>query len=119
MADPRLKTSDSSGWPALEEEQRHWVSRFNSDALTLAQRERIRLSYSAAIVPQIAKLAVDISGELAISPATAFRALGTLVDRGVLSAANSQRRNRMWLAEPGLRSMDDCAARAGRRRLPQ
>ena len=57
--------SDSSGWPALEEEQRHWVSIFNSDDLTLAQRERIRLPYSAAIVPQIAKLAIDISGELA------------------------------------------------------
>jgi Fic family protein len=57
--------------------------------------------------------------ELAVSPATAFRALETLVDRGVLKAANSQQRNRIWLAEPVLRSMDDFAARAGRRRLPQ
>ena len=57
--------------------------------------------------------------ELEVSPATAFRALGTRVDRGVLRAANSQRRNRIWLAEPVLRSMDDFAARAGRRRLPQ
>jgi Fic family protein len=57
--------------------------------------------------------------ELAVSPATAFRALETLVDRGVLKAANSQKRNRIWLAEPVLRSMDDFAARAGRRRLSQ
>ncbi len=57
--------------------------------------------------------------ELEVSPATAFRALGTLVDRGVLRARNSQRRNRIWLAEPVLRSMDDFAARAGRRQLPQ
>ncbi len=60
-----------------------------------------------------------VARELAVSPATAFRALGTLVDRGILKAANSQRRNRIWLAEPILRSMDDFAARAGRRRLPE
>lgn len=60
-----------------------------------------------------------VTRQLAISPATAFRALDALVERGVLKAANSQRRNRIWLAEPVLRSMDDFAARAGRRRLPR
>jgi Fic family protein len=59
-----------------------------------------------------------VAKELAIAPTTAFRALETLVDRGVLRPANSQRRNRIWLAEPVLRSLDDFAARAGRRRLP-
>lgn len=59
-----------------------------------------------------------VAKELAIAPTTAFRALETLVDRGILQPANSQRRNRIWLAEPVLRSLDDFAARAGRRRLP-
>lgn len=65
MAEPRSHTPNPSGWPTLKQEQHHWVSRLNSDDLTRAQRERIRQPYSAAIVPQIAQLAVDISGELA------------------------------------------------------
>ncbi|WP_308467623.1 Fic family protein [Rathayibacter soli] len=59
-----------------------------------------------------------ITRELSIVPTTAFRALETLADRGILRAANSQRRNRIWLAEPVLHSLDDFAARAGRRRRP-
>ena len=54
--------------------------------------------------------------ELAVPPPTAFRALDALVERGVLKTANSQRRNRIWLAEPVLNALDDFAARAGRRR---
>jgi Fic family protein len=60
-----------------------------------------------------------VTRELAIVPTTAFRALESLVDRGVLRPANSGRRNRIWLAEPVLNSLDDFAARAGRRRLPK
>lgn len=58
-----------------------------------------------------------ISRELATAPNTAIRALQTLVDREVLRTANSQRRNRIWLADPILSSLDDFAARAGRRRV--
>ena len=54
--------------------------------------------------------------ELNVAPPTAFRALDALVERGVLKAANSQRRNRIWLAEPILSALDDFAARARRRR---
>jgi Fic family protein len=57
-----------------------------------------------------------VTRELSIASTTAFRALETLTDRGVLRSANSQRRNRIWLAEPVLNSLDDFAARAGRRR---
>lgn len=53
--------------------------------------------------------------ELSVAPPTAFRALDALVERGVLKAANSQRRNRIWLAEPVLNALDDFAAGAGRR----
>ena len=56
-----------------------------------------------------------VARELAVSPPTAFRALSSLVERGVLKPANSQRRNRIWLAEPVLNALDDFAARAGRR----
>ncbi len=45
----------------------------------------------------------------------AFRALDALVERGVLRSANSRRRNRIWLAEPVLRALDEFSARAGRR----
>lgn len=55
--------------------------------------------------------------ELSVAPPTAFRALDALVQRGVLKAANSQRRNRIWLAEPVLNALDDFAARAGHRRV--
>lgn len=58
-----------------------------------------------------------IARELTISPATVFRALDALVERDVLRAANSQRRNRIWLAQPVLRALDEFAARAGRRRI--
>jgi len=55
--------------------------------------------------------------ELRVAPPTAFRALDALVERGILTAANSKRRNRIWLAEPVLHALDDFAARAGRRQL--
>jgi Fic family protein len=57
-----------------------------------------------------------VTRELSIAPTTAFRALESLAHRAVLRPANSQRRNRIWLAEPVLDSLDDFAARAGRRR---
>ena len=60
-----------------------------------------------------------VTRELSIAPTTAFRALESLSDRGVLRPANSQRRNRIWLAEPVLNALDDFAARAGKRRLPK
>ncbi len=56
---------------------------------------------------------------LRVAPPTAFRALDALVERGVLKAANSQRRNRIWLAESVLNALDDFAARAGRRHVTQ
>jgi Fic family protein len=65
MAQPRPNKPAASDWPALGDEQRPWTSRFNSDDLTMAQRERVRLPYSAAIVPPIADLPVSIFGDLA------------------------------------------------------
>lgn len=88
---------------------------------------RIRGLRSDAAARRVSVLAIAhpvlnydiVARELAISPATAFRALDALVERGVLKAANSQRRNRIWLADPVLHAMDDFAARAGRRQVPR
>ena len=65
MSNGRSEGTDSLQWPPLESEQHPWVSRFNSDDLTRAQRDRVRQPYSSAIVPQIAKLSIDIPGDLA------------------------------------------------------
>lgn len=65
MSNAKSNGAHSLHWPALESEQHPWVSRFNSDDLTRAQRERVRQPYSSAIVPQIAKLSIDIPGDLA------------------------------------------------------
>jgi Fic family protein len=87
--------------------------------------DRMRGLRSDAAARRVAVMAIShpalnyelVARELAIAPTTALRALEALVDRDVLRPANSQRRNRIWLAEPVLRSLDDFAARAGRRRL--
>lgn len=65
MANPKSDASGPPGWPAVENEQRPWVSGINSDHLTRAQRERIRQPYSSAIVPPIADLSIDIPADLA------------------------------------------------------
>lgn len=65
MSNAKSNGADSLQWPALESEQHPWVSRFNSDDLTRAQRERVRQPYSSAIVPRIAGLSIDIPGDLA------------------------------------------------------
>lgn len=56
-----------------------------------------------------------VARDLGVPPPTVFCAFDALVDRGVLRAANSQRRNRFWIAEKVLDALDDFAARAGRR----
>ncbi len=88
--------------------------------------DRMRGLRTDAAARRVATLAVAhpvlnydiVYRELSIAPTTAFRALAALVDRDVLRPANSQRRNRIWLAEPVLHALDDFAARAGRRRQP-
>ncbi|CAN5341066.1 Fic family protein [soil metagenome] len=65
MSNGRSNGPDALQWPALESEQHPWVSRFNSDDLTRAQRDRVRQPYSSAIVPRIANLSIDIPGDLA------------------------------------------------------
>lgn len=65
MPNPTSTASEPLGWPALGSDQHPWVSRITSDTLTRAQRERIRLPYTSAIVPPIARLSLDIPGDLA------------------------------------------------------
>ena len=87
--------------------------------------DRMRGLHSDAAARRVSALAIAhsvlnydiVARELAVSAPTAFRAFDALVERGVPRAASSQRRNRIWLAEPVLNSLDDFAARAGRRRV--
>src|SRR5258708_3858874 len=65
MSNGKSNAPDSLRWPPLKTEQHPCLSRFNSDDLTRAQRDRIRQPYSSAIVPAIAHLSIDIPGDLA------------------------------------------------------
>lgn len=52
---------------------------------------------------------------LGVSAMSAYRALETLEQRGVLHSANSKKRNRIWIADDIIAALDDFAVRAGRR----
>ncbi|WP_426515451.1 Fic family protein [Diaminobutyricibacter sp. McL0618] len=69
---------------------------------------------------RLALLAIEhpvINGHLAtvslgISAASAYRALDTLVERGILHPTNSKKRNRIWIADRVITALDAFAARA-------
>jgi ribosomal protein S25 len=50
-----------------------------------------------------------------VSQPAAARAIAQLVEAGVLTPSNANRRNRVWIAPEVIRSLDDFSARAGRR----
>ncbi|WP_278312428.1 Fic family protein [Lolliginicoccus levis] len=56
-----------------------------------------------------------VAAELGIAPQNALRAIGPLVDAGVLTEFTAQQRNRMWQARDVLGAIDEFADRAGRR----
>jgi len=56
-----------------------------------------------------------ITAETASAPVNIYRALDTLVDRGLLRELTSKRRNRIWVADDIVYALDDFANRAGRR----
>ena len=56
-----------------------------------------------------------VSERLGVPANTAYRAFEALESRGVLRAANSAKRNRIWIADDVIVALDDFAARAGRR----
>jgi len=56
-----------------------------------------------------------VTSRLGVSAPTAYRALDELVARGVLRPANSQRRNRIWIADAVVTALDAFADRAARR----
>jgi Fic family protein len=59
--------------------------------------------------------AATIATELGLVPQNAQRAIAPLVDAGVLTEFTGFKRNRMWQAAEILSTLDDFAARAGRR----
>jgi Fic family protein len=94
----------------IESVQADWQTRMHTLRSDAAARRVANLAISHPVLNSDL-----VMRELGVSPPTAFRALDALVERGVLKAANSQRRNRIWLAQPVLNALDDFAARAGRR----
>ena len=70
---------------------------------------------AALAVEQPVLNAPTVAARLDVGPPAAYRALEALVDRGVLRPANSQRRNRIWIAEDVIEALDGFAARAARR----
>lgn len=56
-----------------------------------------------------------IQDRLGVAAPTAYRAVETLVQRGVLRPANSKQRNRIWIAEALIEALEAFAARALRR----
>lgn len=59
--------------------------------------------------------AATVARELSITPQNAQRAIGPLVDAGVLDEFTGFARNRMWQASEVLEALGEFAARAGRR----
>lgn len=60
--------------------------------------------------------AAVLQNRLGLSAPGAYRAFDVLVDRGILRAANSRKRNRLWAADDVIRALDAFAERAARRR---
>jgi Fic family protein len=60
-----------------------------------------------------------VARELGIAAPNVYRALGPLVDAGVLVESTGKRRHQVWRAPEVLRALDQFAARAGRRARPQ
>jgi hypothetical protein len=56
-----------------------------------------------------------VAAELGVTPQNGQRAIGALVEAGVLTEFTGFARNRMWQATQVLDALDEFAARAGRR----
>lgn len=59
-----------------------------------------------------------LAEELGIRVPNVYRALGPLIDAGVVVQATNKKRDRVWRAPDVLRALDQFAARAGRRTRP-
>ncbi|NQX11540.1 Fic family protein [Microbacteriaceae bacterium VKM Ac-2855] len=93
--------------------------------------EAVRGTWDAALIGlqrnhsarRLADLAIEqpvLSGPLVeerlhLSAPATYRALDVLVARGILRPTNSHRRNRIWIAEKAITSLDAFAERAARR----
>ncbi len=87
-----------------------WNERMGSLRIDAAARRVAALALEQPVLNQ--RL---ISERMRVSPMTAYRALEALESRGVLRAANSAKRNRIWIADDVIAALDAFAARAGRR----
>jgi Fic family protein len=87
-----------------------WVELMSGLRVDATARRVATLAVEQPVINQ--RLIVE---RLGVSAMSAYRALETLEQRGVLHSANSKKRNRIWIADDVIASLDDFAARAGRR----
>ncbi len=94
-------------------------------AIRVAWETKMTGLRSDAAARRVATLAIEqpvlnqqlIRARLGITPTSAYRALDALVAGGIIHAANSKKRNRIWIANEIIQALDDFATRAGRRNV--
>jgi Fic family protein len=92
-------------------------------AVTAVWNDRLAGVRSGSTARRLTSLALEqpvlnaevVVSRLGVSRPAAYNALDTLVDRGVLRTANSQRRNRLWIADEVIDALDAFAAGVRRR----
>ncbi|WP_437584275.1 Fic family protein [Paramicrobacterium sp. CJ85] len=90
------------------------TSKYKS-ALSGVRSDSVAHRISTLLFQQPVVNLVAITAETASAPVNIYRALDTLVDRGLLRELTSKRRNRIWVADDIVYALDDFANRAGRR----
>jgi Fic family protein len=85
------------------------------DALSDLRSDNSARRVADLAVGQPVLSAALVVARLHISAPAAYRALDSLVERGVLHPANSHRRNRIWIADAMITALDGFAERAARR----
>ena len=98
----------------LAEDVRSVRDAWSAAVADLRSDNRARLVVDLAIEHPVLNAEL-IRDRLGIAAPTAYRAVETLVDRGVLRPANSKQRNRIWVADALIDALEAFAARAARR----
>jgi Fic family protein len=93
--------------------QQEWDARLSGLRADATARAVARLTIEYPVL----STSVGVRGTGASQPAVR-NAIDELVRRGVLKAANSKRRNRIWVNDGVIEALDAFAARSGRRQLP-
>jgi Fic family protein len=92
---------------------RHVADRWRAEIT--ARRGATAWRLISLVISQPAITVRYVQERTGVSQPAAARAIAQLVEAGVLTPSNANRRNRVWIAPEVIRSLDDFSARAGRR----